>query len=353
MKRAFIGLFLAFVVLYGQQAYEVWVDYYYLSWESKPLCLLSDIAEQVVAIPLSSADGQAIEQVRDIRQEGDNLFLVSDDVLYRFDSTGAFLCRITDPAILRVACYVVDPQKKQLIVLGNADELHYYTYTGELSESKQLHSDPHRRMQAIAMHQGFIWTAEENLQIDTDTQQSYMEKQLVKYDTAFRPIETHPLVAADLPGKSHFPFYAHLEIGLSEDTGKIYAYSPPALPDDLLRDSLQLLHRQMSGDNLFEQEQAGNLFPMRCGQRFWIASYKGADPSRHYAFCFDSDTTQSWLVAEGFKDNIYHTGSISELQALDINSQTYYFCQSGESLKQSFPQRSSSEGSVVFIVTLF
>ena len=99
---------------------------------------LSEIAKDVVAIPLESIAGPPIKDVRDLYKEGDNLFLISRDILYRFNRKGEFICRITNPKEIRVAGYMVDEVKQQLIVLGNVNDIYYYTFDGQLLLKKKL-----------------------------------------------------------------------------------------------------------------------------------------------------------------------------------------------------------------------
>ena len=67
---------------------------------------LSDIAEEVVKIPLEPAEGIRIKNARNIQQEGKSLFLISNNVLYRFHRNGKFICRISDPQEIIVAGYL-------------------------------------------------------------------------------------------------------------------------------------------------------------------------------------------------------------------------------------------------------
>ncbi|MDR1937041.1 MAG: 6-bladed beta-propeller [Tannerellaceae bacterium] len=349
MKRAFLLLLFVLVALYGKLAYDLRTED--TSPANLPEGVLSDIAEKVTAIPLQAADGHRIEKPGSIRQEGRNLFLVSNGALYRFDLSGNFIGQVTRPG-MEVAEYVIDPLRKRLIVFGNADEVAYYTFDGQLLERKKLDGKtPRRRMQAVAMYRDCIWTAEERVCSDPLTNERYLEKQLVKYDSSFREMESHRLLAADLPEKSLVPFFGSLGIGVAEDSGMVYAYASPLLPDHLLRDSLRLKYRWDSG-----QVSAGDgfaAFPLRFGRRFWIASSCDPyDPSQNYTFCFDRDTNRSWQLNGGFEDDFYRTGAIARWQAMDVYSHAYCFYKSGEEVKHLFPQAASSGNPVVFIVKL-
>jgi hypothetical protein len=327
MKRAFFVLTLFMIALYGRLGYELFTDDCLL--ESSLSGSLSDIAETVTAIPLQSAGGEAINTINCFRQEKDNFFLVSNHILYRFHISGTFICRITSPEVMQVAGYVIDSQAKQLIVLGNKDDIHYYSFTGKLLDRKKITGDEFHRIQSIVMHDNYIWTTEENVRFDSSTKQLCIEKQAVKYDSSFHKVEAYKLSAADLTDKSLCSSFLQLELAIAEDTGNVYAYSPSFTPDHLLQDSLLLRHRQLtSGHSLY----AGDVFvyPFRFGRRYWLSSYHNpADPAQDYTFCFDRDSSKSWQVAGGFNDDFYHTGRVSNLQALDAYSNSYYYYKPG------------------------
>lgn len=351
MKRTFLLLTLVMIALYGKLGYELFLEDSHL--KSSLSGSLSDIAETVTAIPLQSTGEEPINHIKCFRQEGDNLFLVSNNILYRFRKSGEFICRITNPEAIQVAGYVIDPLVKQLIVLGNEDDIHYYSFTGELLDKKKVVADnPFRQIRSITMHDNHIWTSEENVRLDPATEQLCIEKLVVKYDTSFRKIETHRLSSANLINKPFCSSFSQLELAIAEDTGSVYAYSPALEPDYLLQDTLLLRRRQLTpGHSLY----AGNIavYPLRFGRRYWLSSYDNpADPSQNYTFCFDQDSSKSWQVKGGFKDNFYHTGSIRKLQALDAYSNSYYYCKSGNEVKQAFPNRSETDSPVVFIVSL-
>lgn len=132
MKRTFLILVSAAIVLGIQQGYE------YFSQSEE------------IAMPLHTDDGQCIQTARDIQQEGKNLFLISNGILYRFNRQGDFICQITRPEEIVVAGYVVSPATEQVIVLGNTNDIFYYSYGGKLLSKKKLKSDlaSHRMLSA-------------------------------------------------------------------------------------------------------------------------------------------------------------------------------------------------------------
>lgn len=328
MKRTFLLLMLIFTGLYGRLGYELFVGGDYQT--SLSTGALSDIAQAVTAIPLQPAGGQPIGTIKSLRQEGDNLFLVSNQTLYRFRRSGEFVCRITEPDKIRVAEYVVDTAAQRLIVLGNEDDIHYYSFTGELLSENKLEGDStFRQIRAITLHDNCIWTTEENLRFDPQTKQLCMEKRAVKYDTSFQQVETHRLQAVELSSRPFCSSFFHLELAFAEGTGNVYAYSPADNAANLLQDTLLIRRRQQM--SWLSYADAVPVYPLRFGRRYWLSSYDNpADPSQNYTFCFDSDTGRSWHVKGGFTDDFYRTGSVSNLQAMDAYSNTYYYCQSGD-----------------------
>ncbi|MDR1645563.1 MAG: hypothetical protein LBS05_07070 [Tannerellaceae bacterium] len=346
MKRTFLIILFALVALYAKITYDLWTAG--APAESSPHGYLSEIASRVTAIPLQTGE-QRIENPRSIRREGTNLFLISNDILYRFNLDGEFLCRITDPALIRVATYLIDPLRSRLIILGNADDIHYYTFGGELLEQQKADArNGLRSMKAVTFYQDQIWAAEERTVSDPLTRKAFVEQQLVRYDASFREIGSHRLLAAGLPEQPVVPFSGEMHLAVMEDTGALYACTPSLHPERLLQDSLRLKYGPASVAH-FPDAVHPETFPLRFGRRFWFSSAAGPDgDSEAYLYCFDRTTDRSWLLKGGFDDDFYHTGPITGWQAMDVYSRAYCFCQSGDPVKPLSPSGSP----VVFIVEL-
>ena len=156
MKRTFTYLLLLVLLVCGKQAYNLLISNE--SIRSNPTGALSDIADEVIAIPLQDSGTHSIKEAKYIRQEGDNLFLISNETLYRFNRKGEFICRITHPDDIRVAGYVVNPANQQLIVLGNTDDIFYYSFNGDLLTRKKLKCDlpENRHMLSISPRNVFM-----------------------------------------------------------------------------------------------------------------------------------------------------------------------------------------------------
>lgn len=350
MKRAFIVLFLLMLGIYAKEAYHTYVSA--LEVEKKLTGSLSDIAEEVIAIPLQPADGLPIEKARYIREQGNNLFLINEDVLYRYNRKGEFICRITRPEEIHVAGYIINPLKQQLIVLGNENDIFYYTFEGELTDKKKLANGFSHNKQVISMsvHDNRILSLEQNTYIDPDTQQMFVEKEVVAYDTSFRPVYTRKLTSADLGRPSLMVGLLQPEICWDKSSGSIFAYCPSLRPELLLQDTLFLKQTWKDQMQYARKRKYIPVTPVRPAGRFWLSSFHNpADESKNYTFCYDNVTHEYHQVKGGLRDNFYHTGNVI-LEAMDIYNESYCFAKSGDSIKKAFP--GNAENAVVFIVKL-
>lgn len=338
MKKAFLILLVVFLVLYGRIGVELFSVRPMM--ESAASGVLSDIAERVEAVPLKLDGSREIDGVRNVQQCGDDLFLISGDCLYRFGRSGKLICRITDPSVITVAGYLVDPVKGRLVVMGNENDVCFYSFSGELLSTKKLEGDAgNRHIHCAAICGNRILTAEENPRFDAGTQTGYKEKQIVEYDTSFNKLTTHKLVSAGLNNCRDFEWASSFALGISEETGKLYAYMPPANPEKLLIDTLSIQRRKEALD---DNGRDFTVYPLRLGKRFWLSSYRDPiDPEANCTFCYDSGTGRSWQIKGGFRDNICHTGYIPQLKPMDIHSNSYYYC-----------KKDKSERTVIYLVTL-
>lgn len=352
MKRGCIFLLLFLSVIGLRQAYlRLTTDE---ATEKHVRGVLSDIAEEVIAIPLQTPVGvQPITQARNIHKDGNDLFLVSRNTLYHFNREGEFISQITQPGEIQVAGYVVDSRKQEIIVLGNKDDIHYYTYQGVLLKKKKLKSNlSQHQITSALFYQNKIYTTEKKLQKIPGKVQPQLTNSVVAYDTSFRKIEEKPLTEVYTGRKALGPNMRRPVLQVRKDSGELYAYAESPQPDLLLRDSLFIYHQQEK-DGEKTQEESVALYPVCLGTRYWIASYENTrEPEENYTFCFDHARNESWQLKGGFQDDFYHTGQISRLSPLGIDSSTYTFCQSGKVLEESFPNQAGRASAVVFIVRL-
>lgn len=347
MKRTFLTLFILLVALYAKQGYE------FVTSDGTKTCLfsgqLSDIAEEIIAIPLQKSKEHTIRYAKQVRKEGDNLFLICNETIYRFNRKGELLNTVTNPEQIRVGGYMIDHRNRQLIVLGNEDDIHYYTFDGELIDTKKLKSNlSGERIHTMAIHQNNIWTTEEHISYDPDTNKVSMELLAVKYDTSFTKLERKKIVTPDVGREQMLAVCYGSEFCIQHDTGHVYLYNPPLSAEYLLSDTLYILNQK---HKLSRSEITTS--PTRMGSRFWLAVRENnLNPLPNYFFCYDTKTNQAWQLTDGFEDDYYKTGNVANLRPLDMYNRNYYFCKSGEALGKSFPQSAKEDSLVVFIVKL-
>lgn len=359
MKRTFVILLAVALMVCARQTYRLFQPE---GFGGRHLSgCLSDIADEVTAIPLECPPGDSIGKPYHIRREGRELFLINRQTLYRFGCDGRFVARITDPADIRVAGYVVNPAARQLIVLGNTDDIFYYSFDGRLLDKKKLKSElPDRRLLSVAFHEGRIWSVEQKPTPAADSagyrgaaKPERLERQVVAYDTSFRKLDAYPLVQADLGRPGYVAGCFAPRLSVAEDTGRMYAYEAAPSADYLLRDTLFLHEKRQKGETAAAGGKAIGLYPLCFGRRLWVSSYANpADPTMNYTFCYDTSTRECWQAAGGLKDNFFRTGAVEQLDAMGLNGETYSFSRSGDALRESFPRLADRGGSVVFIVTL-
>ncbi|MDH6534043.1 hypothetical protein M2101_000695 [Parabacteroides sp. PM5-20] len=352
MRRIFTILFVTILLVCIKQGYDTYMSAMYVT--QRMTGVLSDIAEEVVAIPLQPAAGKRIVKARYIREDGHNLFLLSEGSLYRFNRKGDFICRITNPECVEVAAYVVNSQEKQLIVLGNQNHVFYYTFDGQLLREKELdYSMDNQRFLSLAMYGDRILTVEENHLIDPDTQTIRVEKEVVSYSTSFEKIESYKMASVDLGRQSYLPICLDPQISVDPDTGCLYVYTPSMQPDYLLKDTLYLQTHWQETLYAAAKNRSIPVLPVHSSGRFLLSSYqRSTDESLHHSFCYDRRTRDYKQMTAGIKDDFYKTGTIASLEAMDLLNQSYCFCQSGENVKKAFPDRVDAENAVVFIARL-
>lgn len=352
MKRTFLTLFILLTALYAKQGYDL------LTSDGVESCLLSghlsDIAEEVIAIPLQNSKTHNIRYAKQVRKAGSNLFLICNETIYRFNRKGELLNAITDPKKIQVKGYIIDQRSQQLIVLGNEDDIQYYTFNGELVESKKLGNKlTGNKVYSMAMHKNNIWTTEEHISYDPDTNKTSMEVLAVKYDTSFVKLESKKIASIDTGREQSLLSYYNSEFCVHHDTGNIYLYNPPLSTEYLLSDSLYILNQKKYWNNTYLSDTYLKTFPTRMGTRFWLAACgNNQNPLHNYFFCYDTHKNRAWQLTNGFDDDYYKTGSVPDLHPLDAFGSDYYFCKSGKHLQHSFPQSANEDSLVVFIVKL-
>lgn len=341
MKRTCTFLLIAILLISLKQGYESYMSAMYVT--ERFTGALSDVADEVIAIPLEPAAGKAITKARFIRETRGNLFLVSDSVLYRYSRSGEFICRVSDPERVQVAGYVVDEVKRELIVLGNTNDIYYYSFDGKLKGHMRFAQEQEgRRILSLAMHNNHVLTLEESLYFDPDTQSTYIRKELVAYDTSFRKLDSRNLLIADLGRSRAIESSLQPRICVDPDTGSIYVHCPSVEPDYLLQDTTYI---RLNWNRLIAKahEQRGiPLVPVCKAGRFWFSSLRNeAAEALNYHFCLDSHLRQYVLREKGWEDSFFGTGEVTAMEPMDVYNMAYSFLLTGQAAKKAFPHVNS------------
>lgn len=343
MKKTCICLLLLICAVYLKQGYEIMAS-------GDPVNnftsgSLSDIAEEVIAIPLETNNRCMLTHAKQIKRDKNELFLVCNRELYHFDCSGKFISQITQNHHFLVADYVIDPVNKQLVVLDKDEKVHYYNYSGELLATKNpVARHPWNRLIKLAYHDQHIWATTENLTCRDDNKVC-LEKWLYKFDTDFREVEANKLTPANL-GRLFIDGSFSPEPAVANN--QVYVHAPSMQPDQLLQDTLFLINR-----NNLSYVNNQSILPLRISNRFLISTYYNANTAdNNYIFCFDQREKHSYTMKGGFEDNFYQTGQVAELQSMDIYNTSYCYYKTGEEVKKAFPDRKEGDNPVLFIVKL-
>lgn len=279
---------------------------------------LSDMAEEVVAITLQPANGKSIKTARSVQKVGADLFLVGCNTLYRYSNKGEFIAQITHPDTIQVAGYMVNSMKKQLIVLGNTDDIHYYSFDGTLLHKKKFQAKQNKQhLYSATLHKQKVWTTEAHVSKDLPTTSAQVLKQtLCTYDTSFRQQTTTPLTSVQTGRENLTPSPIRPTIFVGE-SGIPYVYTPSVQPEQLLRDTLHILGKQ--GEKAAPIAENAEALPVHISSRMCLSS----TPS--YTFCYDRLLNKSWLSYEGIADDFCQTGTIAQLQKTNNSSNQYFF----------------------------
>lgn len=346
MRKTFTILFLAIVVLYS------WFGYQSIANQEELNCqmegTLSEIAEEVIAIPLETNTHCRLEQIGSIKRDKEHIFLVSNQQLYHFNREGKFLGKITNSQKpIEVIDYVIDPTHSCLIVIGKNKEVHYYDYAGQLLAQRTLPQNASwKTFGHLAYYNHYLWATIDLINTE-DEHAVTVEQWLYKFDLNFREIDKRKLEAADL-GRININHRPNPEISISPN-GQVYVQAPSLQPSQILNDTLYLI----STKQLTITEGYSKILPVKIGARFLISLYHNPlSAESSYTFCYDQRKTKAYNIQGGLKDNFYMTGEIQTLQPMDIYNQIYCYYQKGDKLNQSFPKRKVDDNPVLFIVKM-
>lgn len=349
MRRTFSLLLICLIALYGRIGYQM------IHNTDLPQCQpegnLSDVADEVIAVPLETNGHCSLKKIKMIKRDREDIFLVSDRQLYHFNSSGQFLGQITAqrPDMkqpVELADYALDPIHDRLIVIGNRHEVYYYDYDGQLLHQSMLpHEASWKTFGHIAYYDNYLWTTIDL--VNTENQEApTVEQWLYQFDLGFQEAGKRKLDAADL-GRMDINHKANPEIAVKD--GHVYVQAPSLQPAHILNDTLYLIN----SNQLAITEDYAQILPLQIGARFLLSTHCDPIlPERSYTFCYDQQKAKAYNVQGGLEDNFYKTGKVSELQSIDLKSNTYCFYKSGQELADSFPERANKDNPVLFIVKM-
>ncbi len=352
MKRCFILLILIFSAIYLT---EGWLLMQTENNQQKTAkSSLSEIALEVTAIPLLSGNSINLQEASNFKRYADHLFLINKKQLLHFDNSGHFINAVTsnDPLShkhLRVEDYIIDTNRKQLIILDQRNELHYYSFAGEKLDQKTFPQQPKAlKIGKMEFYDNKIWSTIERIVEHTTINgiQKHLEQWLYCFDTNLKVLDSRKLDVAETT-RSGLNYAINPEVAVANK--QVYVQSSAIRPDHLLEDTLRLIDQ----NKLDITPQYQTILPLRINKRYLFASqFNRQDNDANYMFFYDCKKHCSIESKKGLTDDFFNTGRVLNLQAMDLTGDTYCFLKSGHSLQQSFPDRNTENDSVLFIVRL-
>jgi hypothetical protein len=355
-KGCFLFLTLFFLT-YLYQGYKTVETYTGDKIDIKVSGKLSDIAGSVLPVLLETPDAAAgaVRHVRRVQRDGNSLFMLCDDRLLHFDISGKFMNRIAgETADENGACiaeYVLNTDLHRVIVIDSRRNISRYDYDGNRISRKRI-THPWEKLTAFACHNGYLWASAETYVKDHDRPDTIrIRHDLYQLDAGMNEISRHPLRTADTGRGRIFAGLCVSELLADEDG--VYAYAPPTGTEHLLDDTLYIAERKKT-PLLFPEGYAGTacIYPVRKGKRYTIST--GNNPAGpHFTFCYDHGDFTAYILPDGFTDDFFDTGFITDFQPMDMYNRSYCFVKSGKDLSKKYPERAwNDDQPVLFIVTL-
>ena len=351
MRRNSI-IFLAIIFLtYSYQGYKVYHKYIHDEVKIKISGLLSDITDNVISIPLETPDSVAIQRIKRVQRDGNDIFLLGDRRLLHFNASGKF---INEPAAdisnmegAFIADYAIDTDRHQITVIDSLRNYSKYDYSGNLISRAKI-TQPWNKLTAFTYHNGSLWAAAELLLKNTDDDSYTITHNLYQLDMNMNEISCMNLRHADVGHEKIFTNIHPDEILVDEEG--VYAYSTPIDMENLLNDTLYILqNRIIPTTNRNVYNSSAYIYPVRKSKRYMISTYYSTDGDCH-TFCFDNSDYTAYILQEGFKDDIFNTGNIADLQPLDNYNKSY--CYTNTKADISAGSTENETVTVLYIATL-
>jgi len=305
MKKVCL-LLLAFILLiYGYQGFKVVYIYTNDELKIKTAGKLSEITENVVAVALDKPDSGVVRNIKHVRKDGDNLFMLSNNRLLHFNMQGKFINQIAsemNEANEKIIVeYVLNTDNHQALVIDSERNISAYDYSGQLVSQTQI-SHPWKRITAIACHSGYLWVTAETLTQDMDNPDAFLiNHNLYQMDLNMNEIRSQTLRTANAGRKTMFNLLYVDEL-LADDAG-VYAFSPIEDANQLLTDTLYFALQKRVPFLNRENEGMACIYPIRKGKRFYISTKNNRYPVDSFTFCYDEVQNKAYMLADGFKDD--------------------------------------------------
>jgi len=282
--------------------------------------------------------------------------MISDNRLLHFNLQGEFINQIAGDINEEngkvIVEYVLNTDKQQALVIDSERNISTFDYSGNLISSIQI-DKPWRKLTALIYHDGFLWATAETLVENNDNPDSYLiEHKLYQLDMNINEISSLALHSAGV-GKDRM-FNSLLVDELLVGEQGVYAYSTISDTAVLLQDTLHIA-QQKKIPLLYKDTPYGTacIYPVRTGKRYYLSTYYNSFTDAGQTFCYDDKTLTAYMLPEGFRDDFFKTGYVSDFQPMDIYNASYCFLKSGQDLAKMFPERAKNDDfPVLFILQL-
>jgi len=356
MKRTGFLLLAIILLTYGYQGYTATVLYTNDVLKVKTSGKLSDITDKVLPVPLEVPDTGLVRNVKKVRQDGDHLFLLSDNRLLCFNKQGKFLNQIAgeinETGDTLIAEYLLNTECQQVLVVDSDRYISTYDYDGRLISKIRIRQ-PWHKVSAIALHNGYLWVTAETLVVaNEDPTVCQIKHNLHQLDLQLNEVSCHTLHTASA-GREKLFESSFVDELLADEQG-VYAYSKVTDEKHLLHDTLHFV-QQKKIPLLYQDAYSGMacIYPIRKGKRFYMTTNCNNAADHGFTFCYDDAKQTAYRLADGFKDDFYKTGYVADLQPMDMYNDSYYFLKSGKDIARKYAKHVKNPDSpVLFILKL-
>lgn len=347
MKKVFYILAFILLAVYSYNGYQ-WLSNTKLV--VYPEGKLSSFTENVRAIPLETTAECRIHKIEKVRMADDYLFVASEGRLFQFSDSGEYIQEITSSSPL-IMDYAIDPNRQWIVTIEKEYMARYYDFHGR--QIGCLNLTPHTtwdKFHKIDFYHDSLWLTADLLSTHpSDPEIQCIETHICRFDIEFNKLESHLLSPANT-GRYSNGFFSTPEPAVT-DTGEIYAFSPSLEPEQLLEDTLFIAKMEIPVRN--GVVKSGNIYPVRRSGRFMLANYSNrTNNPAGYSFCYDTKENKAYYSTEGFTDDIFQTGQIGDLCALNMLNTEFCFVKGSQDAQHLFPERAELDNPIVFVFNL-